>query len=51
MEDISDELSELHQSLMIIGVLKMAEVRPDMKEKLEPLFKEMVSAFGEIGGD
>ncbi|VVB71710.1 Uncharacterised protein [uncultured archaeon] len=50
MEDISDEISELHQSIMIIGMLKMAEVRPDMKEKLEPIFKEMVSAFEVAGG-
>ncbi len=50
LEDIGEEISELHQSIMIIGLLKMAEVRPDMKEKMEPVFKEMVAAF-EIMGD
>jgi hypothetical protein len=45
LEDICDDLGELHQSIMVIGILKMVETRPDMKEKLEPLFKEMVSAF------
>jgi hypothetical protein len=45
LEDICDELSELHQSVMVIGILKMVETRPDMKEKLEPIFKEMVSTF------
>ncbi len=45
LEDIGEELSELHQSLMIMGLLKMAEVRPEMKEKLEPVFREMVRAF------
>jgi hypothetical protein len=49
LEDIGEELSELHQSLMVIGLLKMAEVRPDMKEKMEPVFKEMVAAFEIMG--
>lgn len=45
LEDIGEELNELHQSLMIMGLLKMAEVRPEMKEKMEPVFREMVKAF------
>jgi hypothetical protein len=51
LEDLGEEISELHQSLMIIGLLKMAEVRPDMKEKMEPIFREMVSAFEMMGED
>jgi len=45
LETVGDELRELHQSIMVIGILKMVEVRPEMREKLEPLFKEMVESF------
>ncbi len=45
LETVGDELRELHQSIMVIGILKMVEVRPEMKEKLEPMFKEMVESF------
>jgi hypothetical protein len=31
MENISEDLVELHESLMIIGILMMAEVRPELK--------------------
>ncbi len=49
IEDLGEELSELHQSLMLIGLLKIAEMRPDMREKMDPIFKEMISSFGEFG--
>lgn len=48
IEDLGEELSELHQSLMLIGLLKMAEVRPDMREKMDPIFREMIASFGEL---
>ena len=50
LEDLCDEISELHQSLMVIGILKMMEIRPEMKEKMEPMFEEMMAAF-EISGE
>jgi prefoldin subunit 5 len=48
IEDLSGEINELHQSIMLIGLLKIAEIRPDMKEKMDPIFKEMISSFGEF---
>lgn len=49
IEDLGGELSELHQSIMLIGLLKIAEMRPDMREKMDPIFKEMIASFGEFG--
>ncbi len=51
IEDLGEELSELHQSIMLIGLLKIAEVRPDMREKMDPIFREMVASFGELGDE
>jgi len=45
LDDLSDEISELHQSIMVLGILKIAEVRPDLKDKMEPMFKELVASF------
>jgi hypothetical protein len=45
LEDVCDQLGELQQSIMVIGILKMIETRPEMKEKLEPMFKEMASTL------
>ncbi len=49
LEDLGEELNELHQSVMLIGLLKMVEVRPDMKEKMEPIFREMIATFDVMG--
>ncbi len=49
IEDLGGELSELHQSIMLIGLLKIAEIRPEMREKMDPIFREMVASFGEFG--
>ncbi len=51
VEDLGEELSELHQSIMLIGLLKIAEMRPDMREKMDPIFREMISSFGEFGDE
>lgn len=47
VEDLGEELNELHQSIMLIGLLKIAEMRPDLKEKMDPIFREMIASFGE----
>jgi hypothetical protein len=45
LEDLCCEVSDLHHSIMVIGILKMMEVRPDLKEKMEPIFDEIIASF------
>lgn len=45
LDDLCDTLNELHQSIMVLCILKIAEVRPDLKDKMEPMFKELVASF------
>lgn len=51
IDDLNDNIIELQQSIGVLGIVQLAQIRPDLKEKMEPMFKELVAALDEVEED
>jgi hypothetical protein len=51
VDELNDNITELQQSIGVLGIVQLAQIRPDLKEKMEPMFKELVAALDEVEED